>query len=295
LNETLFYSRYSCCEKICSNRSSAVPFLKRSIPLAIILTGLAALFVTTIAPVTIAEAQGYRSRDDRLLDRNNRGNYRNRDYRSRDRFRDDRRRGGRDFNRSGGRQYGSAPGRFDFYVLALSWSPNFCASEAGKRSRQQCRIGAGNRFVVHGLWPQYDRGSPSYCSQDNPPRSALAKADAFPEEGLARYQWRKHGSCSGLSPSAYFDLVRKARDKVVIPPALTTVNRPVRADPDKIEKGFLAANRQMRPDNIAVTCVRGQLQEVRICMSKDLRSYVSCPEVDRRACRSPSVDMLAPR
>ena len=235
-----------------------------------------------------AHAQGSRYNDDRLLDRNDNRNSR-RDYRSRDRFRDDNR------SRRGGRDYGSAPGKFDFYVLALSWSPSHCASEAGKRSRTQCRIGSGNRFVVHGLWPQFDRGSPSFCDQGNPPRSAMSKADAFPEEGLARYQWRKHGSCSGLSPSAYFDLVRQARDKVVIPPALTTVDRPVRADPDKIEKGFLAANRQMRPDNIAVTCTRGQLQEVRICMSKDLRSYVSCPEVDRKACRAQSVEMLPPR
>ncbi len=271
--------------------------LSRISRFTLILTGLAILAGTGLSPVTQASAQGKRYSDDRLLDRKDNRNSR-RDYRSRDRFRDDRRsnrdrRGSRD--RRGGRDYGSAPGRFDFYVLALSWSPTYCASDAGKRSRQQCRIGSGNRFVVHGLWPQFNRGSPSYCNQSNPPRSAMAKADAFPEQGLARYQWRKHGSCSGLSPSAYFDLVRKARDTVVIPPALTTVNRPVRADPNKIEKGFLAANRKMRPDNIAVTCTRGELQEVRICMSKDLRSYVSCPEVDRRACRSQAVNMRAPR
>lgn len=253
-------------------------------------------FTDSSAGQALAQGRGYS--DDSLLDRKGNNNSR-RNYRSRDRFRDNfrnDRRGRRDDRRSrGGRNYGSVPGKFDFYVLALSWSPTHCASNAGRRSRQQCRIGSGNRFVVHGLWPQFHRGSPSYCDQRNPPRSSLAKADAFPEEGLARYQWRKHGSCSGLSPSAYFDLVRQARDKVVIPPALTTVNRPVRADPDKIEKGFLAANRKMRPDQIAVTCVRGQLQEVRICMSKDLRSFVSCPEVDRRACRSQAVDMLPPR
>jgi len=278
----------------CVYRSNLLPVISRLLRVTVLFLGLAALASTGVVVDISADAQGYRSRDDRLLDRKPRRDFR-RDYRRRDRFRNDNRRsGGRNFRRPGSRDYGSVPGRFDFYVLALSWSPIFCASPAGKRSRTQCRIGAGNRFVVHGLWPQFHRGSPSYCNESNPSRAALTKADAFPEVGLARYQWRKHGSCSGLSPSAYFDLVRKARDKVVVPPALKTVNRPVRADPWKIEKSFLAANRQMRPDNIAVTCIRGRLQEVRVCMSKDLRSFVSCPEVDRRACRSDTVNILPP-
>lgn len=230
-------------------------------------------------------AQG--ARDDCLLDRcgdrNDRGN-----YRARDRFGDD--------NRRGGNSYGSAAGRFDFYVLSLSWSPSFCNSEAGRRSRFQCRIGARNAFVVHGLWPQFNRGAPSYCDQSNPPRNVVeSEGRVFPEFGLARYQWRKHGSCSGLSPSAYFRTVKQARDKIVIPPALQSLSNASQANPDAIEKAFLAANKGLRPDNVAVTCKDGNLEEVRVCMSKDLRSYVSCPEVDRRACRAPSVVIPPPR
>ena len=262
------------------------------------------LAVAAIEIAAPAAAQGMRNRDECILDRcaDRRGR---RDYRSRDRFRnDDRRRSdfdgrrdrGRDSGDRGGRRYGSAPGRFDFYVLALSWSPTFCGSEAGRRSRFQCRAGAGNRFVVHGLWPQFERGAPSYCSQSNPPRAVVEREGrVFPEFGLARYQWRKHGSCSGLSPSAYFGAVQRARDKVVIPPALERIERGARADPGAVEKAFLAANKGLRPDQIAVTCVRGQLQEVRVCMSKDLRGFVSCQEVDRRACRSSSVDIPPPR
>ena len=63
-------------------------------------------------------------------------------------------------------QRGGTPGDFDFYVLALSWSPSFCeaASERGNSSRgiqTQC-AGRPFSFVVHGLWPQYDRGFPNY-------------------------------------------------------------------------------------------------------------------------------------
>jgi ribonuclease T2 len=58
----------------------------------------------------------------------------------------------------------NAPGEFDFYVLSLSWSPSFCeaASERGNSGRSQ-QAQCGGRpfsFVVHGLWPQYERGFP---------------------------------------------------------------------------------------------------------------------------------------
>ena len=56
---------------------------------------------------------------------------------------------------------GSAPGDFDFYVLALSWSSGFCELGGAEKARKQCAPGAGLGFVVHGLWPQFDRGFPS--------------------------------------------------------------------------------------------------------------------------------------
>ena len=52
---------------------------------------------------------------------------------------------------------------FDFYVLSLSWSPTYCGSEAGRDDRQQCGSGRPYAFVVHGLWPQYERGWPEDC------------------------------------------------------------------------------------------------------------------------------------
>lgn len=197
----------------------------------------------------------------------------------------------------GGERYGSRPGEFDFYVLALSWSPSFCGSDAGRRSREQCAIGARNAFVVHGLWPQFERGFPSYCDDRQAPRFSLEQArGVWPEEGLARYQWRKHGSCSGLSPSDYFSAGRRARDMVVIPEEFRSPNQPGNKDPKDIERAFIEANRTLRPGMIAVTCTRrGQLEEVRVCLSKDLRSFRACPEVTRQACRTDNVNIPAPR
>jgi hypothetical protein len=92
-------------------------------------------------------------------------------------------------------------GQFDFYVLALSWSPGFCEI-SGSRSRQ-CDPGSGLGFVVHGLWPQNEGGYPSFCEPGGrfAPRAAVEEARGlFPDDNLARYQWRKHGTCTGEAP-----------------------------------------------------------------------------------------------
>lgn len=217
----------------------------------------------------------------------------------RDRFQDDRGAGrdDRPGGRSGGDRYGSRSGQFDFYVLALSWSPSFCASGAGQRSREQCALGARNAFVVHGLWPQHERGFPSYCDDRPAPRFALEQArGVFPEEGLARYEWRKHGTCSGLSPTEYFQAARRARDMVVIPEEFRAPGRPLDKNAADISRAFIEANRTLRPGMLAVTCTRsGQLEEVRVCLSKDLREFRACPEVVRQACRLGEIRVPQPR
>lgn len=193
--------------------------------------------------------------------------------------------------------YGSQPGRFDFYVLALSWSPGFCELEGDRKGRSQCEAGAGLGFVVHGLWPQYERGFPSECGAErNPTRMAMEEArDVFPEQGLARHQWRKHGTCSGLSPVDYFRAVRRARDQIAIPPQLVRPNRDLTMQPLAIERAFAEANPGLRPDMMSVSCRRGVLQEVRICFDRTLRGFRTCEEVDRSGCRGGSVTVEAVR
>ena len=179
-------------------------------------------------------------------------------------------------------------GDFDFYVLALSWSSSFCALEGAEKGREKCAPGAGHGFVVHGLWPQYERGFPSFCdSGRTPPRAALEEARAiFPSEGLARHQWRKHGTCTGRAPSEYFADARRARDLVSVPDAFQAPRSARALDPMDVQRAFFAANRGLRPGMMAVTCQRGLLEEVRICMSKDLREFRACPDVARQSCRA---------
>jgi len=185
-------------------------------------------------------------------------------------------------------------GDFDFYVLALSWSPGFCELKGG--DNQQCEPGAGLGFVVHGLWPQYERGFPSDCPGPTAPsRIALERANGvFPSVGLARYEWRKHGTCTGRSPSDYFADVARAREGVVVPQPFEKPTAPQSFVPIDIQRAFLAANPRLRPGMMAVGCRRGLLEDVKICLSKDLREFRACPEVVRSGCRAREISVPAP-
>jgi ribonuclease T2 len=178
-------------------------------------------------------------------------------------------------------------GQFDFYVLALSWSPGFCEI-SGSRS-QQCNQGSGLGFVVHGLWPQQEQGYPSFCAPNGrfvPSTTIDEVKGLYPDDNLARYQWRKHGTCTGESPSGYFKAVQRARERVRVPDSFKTLGARSKVLPGEIEQAFMSVNPGLRPDMIAVSCGRRIFQEVRICLDKDLREFRQCPEVDRVGCRA---------
>jgi len=191
----------------------------------------------------------------------------------------------------------SVPGQFDFYVLSLSWSPGFCETTGGEKHRSQCDSGSGLGFVVHGLWPQYESGFPSDCGPAGrfPSRIALEAAKGvYPDVNLARYEWRKHGTCSGKSPTDYFADVRRARDAVDIPQPFRGASDRQTWTPIDIERAFIASNPKLRPDMMGIACRSGVLEEVRICFSRDLRDFHSCPEVSRGSCRTRELRVPAP-
>ncbi|MGQ0682738.1 ribonuclease T2 family protein [Bradyrhizobium sp.] len=190
----------------------------------------------------------------------------------------------------------NAPGQFDFYVLALSWSPSFCEAAAERGTAERSKIQCGERpfsFVVHGLWPQYDRGYPEYCqrSPEWVDRSTVSSMlNLMPAPGLVVNEWKKHGTCSGLKPRAYFETIRKARAAVKIPEELLQLAKPKMISPEELEADFIKANPGLTASAISVTCDSRRLSEVRICMSKDLQ-FRACEENDRRTCRRDQVLM----
>lgn len=183
------------------------------------------------------------------------------------------------------------PGRFDFYVLSLSWSPSFCDGSVRRYGGPGARGECGARpyaFVVHGLWPQYDKGFPEDCQVPSPRlyRGIVASMlDLMPAPHLIYNEWDKHGTCSGLSPQAYFDTIRKARAAVTIPAAYgDSLTRPFDVAPGEVADAFIKANPGLSPAGVAVECDRSRLTEVRICLSKDLK-FRDCPALSQRSCR----------
>lgn len=164
-------------------------------------------------------------------------------------------------------------GDFDYYVLALSWSPNWCALEGDSRGSPQCDGDADFGWVLHGLWPQYEDGWPADCRHAfrNPSRSdTAAQADLFGSAGSAWHQWNKHGSCSGLSPDDYYAFARLAYDRVTRPEVFRRLENPVTLPASLIEEAFMRDNEGLDADEITITCRSGRIQEARICLTRDL-------------------------
>lgn len=188
---------------------------------------------------------------------------------------------------TGGAAGQDRPGDFDFYVLSLSWSPSFCLTEAGRDERLQCGTEPRRGFIVHGLWPQYERGWPQWCATGEPaevPRSLLSgMLDVVPSPALLQHQWRKHGACSGLDQAAYFATVRRAAGRIVIPEAMKAADARRYASARELEQAFVAANPGLSSAGVAVACGDGRLKEIRICLTRNL-DFRRCREVDSRGC-----------
>lgn len=183
---------------------------------------------------------------------------------------------------------------FDFYVLALSWAPAWCELEGDERGADACDPAADADFTLHGLWPQYEEGWPSYCrtsARDPSRRETAAMADLFGSSGAAWYQWKKHGRCSGLDPADYYEQAREAMDIVRAPEVLKRITKPLEVAPDVVEAAFQEENPELDPDEILITCRQGLILEARICMTKSL-TFRDCGETLRSACKRQTANIL---
>ena len=185
-------------------------------------------------------------------------------------------------------------GDFDYYVLALSWNASWCAQTGDARGAPQCDPSLNLGFVVHGLWPQYERGWPSDCRtrHRDPSRSqTAAMSDLMGSGGSAWHQWKKHGRCSGLSATEFYEATRKASALVTRPAILRDVTKPLRIAPKVIEAAFLKDNPDIQPDGITITCKQGRIQEARICLTRDFQ-FRQCAPDTRRDCQIKGAEFL---
>ncbi|SFD06517.1 ribonuclease T2 family protein [Tropicimonas isoalkanivorans] len=181
---------------------------------------------------------------------------------------------------------GERAGDFDYYVMALSWTPSYCATEGDAREAEQCDPARDLGWVLHGLWPQYEEGWPSFCASAaaNPSRrQTAAMADIMGAPGLAWYQWKKHGRCSGLEATDYYALARRAYESVTPPPVLRKLSESVVLPAAVVEEAWLEANPELSADMVTVTCQSGRIMETRICLTRDLEPRACAPDA-RRDC-----------
>lgn len=184
---------------------------------------------------------------------------------------------------------GERAGDFDYYVLSLSWSPTWCALEGDARDADQCDPRHDFGWILHGLWPQYEEGWPSFCrtAERNPSRTdTAAMADIMGSSGLAWHQWKKHGRCSGLSSDDYFAAARRAYETVTRPDVLRRLSKAVNVPPKVIEEAWLQSNPTLSADEITITCKQNRIQEARICLTRDLEPR-RCGEDVIRDCALP--------
>jgi len=181
-------------------------------------------------------------------------------------------------------------GQFDYYLLSLSWSPAFCLQSPGT---PECDGPRRFGFIVHGLWPQNERGWPEHCGGGDVPEEVVrGMSDLMPARGLIYHEWSTHGTCSGLDPAGFFGLVREAYRGIVVPTAFAHPGNAVEQSPGAITAAFLQSNPRLPADGIVTTCsTQGapRLREVHVCLDRDLRARSCSGDALREACRAASI------
>jgi len=182
------------------------------------------------------------------------------------------------------------PGQFDYYLLTLSWSPTYCLTHS--RDRWECG-GRGYGFVLHGLWPQFDTGGyPENCLIDSglSPAAEAVGRTVYPSPRLMLHEWQRHGTCSGLDAVSYFRAADKALATVRIPARFSAPPVSVALTAEQIAAEFRRANPSMPENGLIVACGRGELSEVRVCLSRDLM-FRSCGRRLRNSCPAVPVEV----
>jgi ribonuclease T2 len=185
-------------------------------------------------------------------------------------------------------QHKGEPHKFDYYLLNLSWSPEFCSIQG---TSPQCAAHPG--FVVHGLWPQnYDGSYPVFCSRRRGPSHPEENLDITPDPSLLAHEWSKHGTCTALKPEEFFALERQAFHSVEVPKLFTSLDHEVLLKPVEILDLFAKANPSFPRGSIVLSCGHNRLTAIEVCMAKDGLKPIACQGL--RECHAQVVRITPP-
>lgn len=160
------------------------------------------------------------------------------------------------------------------YTLALSWSPEFCRTQATHLAqRRQCSGDHGRfGFILHGLWPEGSGDSwPQWCRVAPAPPPATLKRHfcMTPSPSLMARQWAKHGTCMAQRSEQYFHIGAILWNSLVWPD-YDRISREKAITAGTIRQAFITANPAWRANQIGVRLnSRGWLEEIRLCYGAD--------------------------
>jgi len=179
------------------------------------------------------------------------------------------------------------PGKFDFYMMNISWSPEFCSIQG---TSSQCAAKPG--FILHGLWAQNNDGTyPVFCSNEAGPKNPSENLDITPDLSLLDHEWTKHGTCSAVGPQRFFAMERQAFHSLKIPTEFDHIDHEISMTPDSILTSFHAANPTFPEGSILLSCGRNHLTAIEACFSKDLKP-IRCQGL--HSCGATSVKITPP-
>ncbi len=197
----------------------------------------------------------------------------------------------------------SAPGQFDFYLMNLSWAPEFCHNvevlplnerTAGKRADAADECSTPTGFVLHGLWPQNFNGTfPANCSTRPGPESYAPYLGDTPSLSLLQHEWSKHGTCTTLNPDAFFATADDRFHDLKIPPSLTDVTHPLTLAPADLLGQFQAANPAYPKGSILLSCGKNFLTAVEACYDKATLAPIACQGI--KTCGATSIQVAPER
>ena len=166
------------------------------------------------------------------------------------------------------------------YTLAITWSPEYCASRmSSPRDHIQCGAAPGVfGFTLHGLWPDGEGAQwPQYCTPTRlvPEKVIREHLCSTPSPQLIQHEWEKHGTCMSKTPADYFEKSAKLYEALKFPDMAKLSGRTMSAQ--AFQEAFAAANPGMRADQMRLNVSKqGRLEEVWLCLDKSFRA-ATCP------------------
>ena len=147
--------------------------------------------------------------------------------------------------------------------------------------------------MVHGLWPQYEKGWPDYCAGEKTPwidDEVTDQAQEYmPSRRLIIHEWKKHGTCYSRYPEVYFDATEALFRLIVVPARFTRPNDWIQTNPGDLKKAFLESNPQFPISGVSVQCGnardRARLKELRFCYDRE-GAPRACGANENRQCRA---------